>query len=139
MPLYEYFCQDCEGVFEAMRPMSQASSAANCPHCSRPAERIMSPFSAFTMREGYPRRIPDKGNYWHLGNEVKRLTNSVVHGQHPDLIKPQRKPSPSKRKRKEIEEKQVEIQSELRYRENWGIDEKGLPLPKTVTPKNSDE
>ena len=24
------------------------------------------------MREGYPRAIPDRGTYWHLGKEVKR-------------------------------------------------------------------
>jgi len=33
----------------------------------------MSSFMAFTYRDGYPRRIPDKGTYWHLGKEVKTL------------------------------------------------------------------
>jgi putative FmdB family regulatory protein len=34
MPLYEYMCQDCDGVFELRRPFSEADKSAVCPSCS---------------------------------------------------------------------------------------------------------
>ena len=73
MPLYEYYCQHCDGVFEALRPIAEAVLPVPCPVCQRDGQRIMSSFTAFTYRDGYPRRIPDKGTYWHLGKEVKTL------------------------------------------------------------------
>lgn len=33
MPLYEYYCQDCQGTFETLRPMSQADAAIACADC----------------------------------------------------------------------------------------------------------
>jgi hypothetical protein len=50
----------------------------------------MSSFMALTYRDGYPRRIPDKGTYWHLGKEVKTLPKRMQHQQHPE-------PKPAKR------------------------------------------
>ena len=71
MPLYEYYCEPCDGVFEAIRTMRESSEPAPCPECNREGMRIMpTTFMAFTMRDGYPRRIPDKGKYWHRGVEV---------------------------------------------------------------------
>jgi hypothetical protein len=58
-------------------------------------------FSAFTMRDGYPRRIPDKGTYWHLGKEVKRPVSGPVRpGEHPELNK--RRP-PARKSKGEVE------------------------------------
>ena len=71
MPLYEYYCEPCNGIFEAIRQMRDAVAPVPCPDCDRDAPRIMSAFNAFTFRDGYPRRIPDKGTYWHMGKEVK--------------------------------------------------------------------
>jgi hypothetical protein len=51
----------------------------------------MSSFRAFTYRDGYPRRIPDKGTYWHLGKEVKTLPKRMQQHQHPE-------PKPVKRR-----------------------------------------
>jgi len=48
----------------------------------------MSSFMAFTYRDGYPRRIPDKGTYWHLGKEVKTLPKRMRLHQHPELAEP---------------------------------------------------
>jgi hypothetical protein len=46
-------------------------------------------FTAFTMRDGIPRRIPDRGTYWHLGKEVKKaITGEGVPWEHPELNKP---------------------------------------------------
>jgi hypothetical protein len=67
-------------------------------------------FSAFTFREGYPRRIPDKGTYWHLGKEVKRpITGPVRVGEHPEINK-RRPPSPKSRGEIEIERDRAHVQ-----------------------------
>lgn len=65
MPMYEYFCGDCNGVFELLRPVREASNAQPCPVCDNDARRLMpTDFAAFVVREGLPRRIPDTGKYW---------------------------------------------------------------------------
>jgi hypothetical protein len=49
------------------------------------------------MREGYPRSIPDRGTYWHLGQEVKRpISGPTRMNEHPEINKPQPKPRKSK-------------------------------------------
>ncbi|MCH8026280.1 MAG: zinc ribbon domain-containing protein [Chloroflexi bacterium] len=98
MPLYEYCCDHCDGIFEALRPMREASDPVPCPVCDRDGERIMpTTFTAFTFREGYPRRLPDKGTYWHLGKEVKsRITGPVRPFEHPELTRPKGPPRISK-------------------------------------------
>jgi putative FmdB family regulatory protein len=98
MPVYEYYCKSCDGVFEAIRPIAKASEPSPCPVCAKKAERMMpSSFSAFTMREGYPRAIPDRGTYYHLGKEVKKpITGPTRMNEHPEINKPQPKPRKSK-------------------------------------------
>ena len=98
MPIYEYYCASCDGIFEARRSMREASDPVPCPACDRDGQRIMpTSFAAFTFREGYPRRLPDKGTYWHLGKEVKsRIKGPVRPFEHPELNKP--KPPPRKSK-----------------------------------------
>ena len=65
MPVYEYLCEDCVGVFELLRPVREASSAQPCPVCDADARRLMpTDFAAYVQREGLPRRIPDQGKYW---------------------------------------------------------------------------
>ena len=98
MPLYEFFCQPCDGVFEVLRSIREAGEPAPCPVCNRDAKRIMpTSFNAFTFRDGYPRRIPDKGTYWHLGKEVKNLvTGPTRPNEHPEINKPVPPPAPSK-------------------------------------------
>lgn len=98
MPVYEYYCKSCDGVFEAIRPIAKASDPSPCPVCAKKAERMMpTSFSAFTMREGYPRAIPDRGTYYHLGKEVKKpITGPTRMNEHPEINKPQPKPRKSK-------------------------------------------
>ncbi len=98
MPLYEYYCEHCDGIFESLRPMREAGEPYPCPVCDRDGKRIMpTSFSAFTFRDGYPRRIPDKGTYWHLGKEVKTPnTGGVPANEHPELYKPEPKPVPTR-------------------------------------------
>ncbi|HZQ35086.1 MAG TPA: FmdB family zinc ribbon protein [Dehalococcoidia bacterium] len=98
MPLYEFYCEPCDGVFELLRSIRESSDPAPCPVCSRDARRVMpTSFNAFTFRDGYPRRIPDKGTYWHLGKEVKNLvTGPVRPNEHPEINKPIPPPKPLK-------------------------------------------
>ncbi|MGI8553963.1 MAG: hypothetical protein ACR2PL_24735 [Dehalococcoidia bacterium] len=63
-------------------------------------------FAAFTYRDGYPRRIPDKGTYWHLGQEVsKPVTGPVRPNEHPEVNKPE--PVPVKTKGQRADEAEI--------------------------------
>ena len=88
MPIYEYYCADCNGVFEQLLPVKRASEPQPCPQCDAESRRIMpTEFQAFTVRDGAPRRIPDRGTYWHFEQEVGRpVTETVQLNEHPDLI-----------------------------------------------------
>jgi len=97
MPLYEYYCRDCNGVFELLRPTREAAKAQPCPECDEDAERIMSKqWAAFIFRDGYPRRIPDDGKFWHLGQKVSSPITGASDGYtHPELAEPDDEPEPS--------------------------------------------
>lgn len=97
MPLYEYYCNDCNGVFELLRPTRQAGDDQPCPECDADAKRIISrEFAAFIFRDGLPRRLPDRGTFWHLGKEVARPITGPTSGlNHPDLIKKRPPDAPS--------------------------------------------
>lgn len=102
MPIYEYYCQPCNGIFEELRPMRESSDPVPCPECFKDAPRIMpTSFSAFVFREGFPRRIPDDGKYYHLGKKVSTLPTGGVPNEHPEVNKKE----PKKRRLKgEVEE-----------------------------------
>jgi putative FmdB family regulatory protein len=130
MPLYEYYCQPCHGIFEEIRQMREASLPMPCPECNRDAPRIMSSFNAFVFRDGYPRRIPDKGTYWHLGQEVKKRAKRMKNNVHPELAKP--KPTPRKTKgdrTAELDKKRTERAAAI-YRSRWGVDQYGMKTAK---------
>ncbi len=131
MPLYEYYCEPCDGIFEAIRQMREASLPVPCPVCNRDGQRIMSSFTAFTFRDGYPRRIPDKGTYWHLGKEVKTRAKQMKGWTHPELYKPEPKARPAKGERSATQEKRIAERRNARYRDRWGIDKDGFPTVKT--------
>ncbi len=125
MPLYEYYCKRCDGVFEAMGAIRTASAPAPCPVCARKAERIPpTSFAAFTMREGYPRAIPDRGTYWHLEKEVKQpLRGAFRPNEHPELTKPE----PPRRKPKG----EAEIERQKRHaaaKEQKKMLDSGMPI-----------
>lgn len=96
MPVYEYYCEPCNGIFELLRPAREASKAQPCPECDDDAKRIISrEWSAFIYREGSPRRLPDTGGYWHLGKHVSKPLTGSFNGsalRHPELEEP--KPQP---------------------------------------------
>lgn len=79
MPLYEYYCEPCDGVFELLRPTRDASRDQPCPQCDEDAKRIVSKqWSAFIFRDGAARRLPDTGGYWHLGKHVSEPMRGTV-------------------------------------------------------------
>jgi putative FmdB family regulatory protein len=45
MPLYEYYCPQCETRFELLRSMGRSDDPATCPNGHRGAERVLSVFS----------------------------------------------------------------------------------------------
>jgi putative FmdB family regulatory protein len=59
MPLYEYYCEKCDKVFEALRLLRESDATNPCPECGHDAERIMpTSFSAMSWAKGYPQRVP---------------------------------------------------------------------------------
>ena len=131
MPLYEYYCEQCDGIFEALRPIKEAALPVPCPVCHRDGERIMpTSFMALTFRDGYPRRIPDRGTYWHLGKEVKKLPKRMRHYEHPELTEPKPVKRPTKGEKKEEKERAVTQKKEKRYRGKWGVSDRGHPTRK---------
>lgn len=88
MPVYEYYCKDCHGIFELVRAVRLAAQPQPCPVCDAESPRLMpTSFNAFMMRDGVPRRIPDRGKYWHYGEEVSAPISSAIQmGEHPELI-----------------------------------------------------
>ena len=59
MPLYEYYCERCDKLFEALRSLRESGAAIPCPECGRDAARIMpTSFSAMSSGKGYPQRVP---------------------------------------------------------------------------------
>ena len=115
MPLYEYFCQPCNGIFEELRPIREATEPVPCPVCYKDAGRIMpTSFAAFTYRDGYPRRIPDDGKFWHLGQKVSTLVTSGKPNEHPEINKPEPKKRRTKGEKADIKEmKQMANKGEL--------------------------
>jgi putative FmdB family regulatory protein len=123
MPVYEYYCKSCDGVFESIRPIAKASDPAPCVVCGKKSERMMpSSFSAFTMREGYPRAIPDRGTYYHLGKEVKKpVTGGTRMNEHPEINKPRPKPRKSKGEVSALADKRAAAAKEESRRQRAGV------------------
>lgn len=45
MPIYEYYCANCNLEFEAIRPASQSDDPVHCKVCGEPGQRQLSTFS----------------------------------------------------------------------------------------------
>ena len=48
MPIYEYYCPECDAKFDLLRRISQVDEAGECPDCHYMAERVLSAFSCRT-------------------------------------------------------------------------------------------
>jgi len=52
MPLYEYYCPQCETRFELLCPMRRSNGTATCPKGHAGAQRVLSVFSAVSKGAG---------------------------------------------------------------------------------------
>lgn len=59
MPLYEYYCESCDNVFEALRAIKDSEEPTACPKCKAMADRIMpTTFASRSFKGGWARRVP---------------------------------------------------------------------------------
>ncbi|TMB68346.1 MAG: zinc ribbon domain-containing protein [Chloroflexi bacterium] len=59
MPVYEYYCEACDGIFEALRSVRQSEESAPCPKCGTDADRIMpTTFASMSRKDGWRQRVP---------------------------------------------------------------------------------
>lgn len=59
MPLYEYYCENCDKVFEALRFVRDSEAPAPCPTCLGDADRIMpTTFASMSRWDGWAQRVP---------------------------------------------------------------------------------
>jgi len=76
------------------------------------------------MRDGYPRAIPDRGTYWHLGKEVKRpITGPARPNEHPEINKPRPKAKKAKGELEIARDKRQLQAKERQLRRKWGVRE----------------
>lgn len=62
MPVYEYYCAECDRRFEALRAMSQANTPIACPRCAAPnARKVISTFAAISRDGGDSRLVASSG------------------------------------------------------------------------------
>lgn len=50
MPVYDYYCSECENEFTMLMPMSRSAEPAPCPSCAHSAQRVISAPRLNTMR-----------------------------------------------------------------------------------------
>ena len=115
MPIYEYFCDQCQDKFEALRPIRESSDPVPCPQCYRDSKRMMpTSFTAFTVRDGYPRSIPDTGKYYHLGKEVsKPVTGGVRINEHEEINIDEPAPAETKAEKEAMKERRAVVKKEM--------------------------
>ena len=59
MPLYEYYCEACDKIFEALRSVSYSEEPAPCSKCGADADRIMpTTFASMSRMAGWRQRVP---------------------------------------------------------------------------------
>ena len=115
MPVYEYFCKPCDGIFEIVRNMREADEPGPCPVCDEEGQRLMpTTFTAFVVREGLARRLPDKGTYRHLGADVSRLQTRGNPLEHPELARSKEPPITGKQDFVDSIDKNIEVRRRKR-------------------------
>ena len=94
MPLYEYYCDKCESVFEALKSVSASDQPAKCPSCGRDADRIMpTSFASMARTQGWKQRVP----FHHHAVRGEQPAKTIARVKPKDGAKP---PAPGKRKSK---------------------------------------
>jgi putative FmdB family regulatory protein len=74
MPLYEYYCENCDSVFEALRSVRDSESPSPCPTCQGDADRIMpTTFASMSRRDGWAQRVPFHHKPVRAGDPAKTI------------------------------------------------------------------
>lgn len=59
MPIYEYYCEKEDRVFDALGSIATSDRPAKCPTCGRDAVRIMpTTFASLSRVKGLKERVP---------------------------------------------------------------------------------
>ena len=59
MPIYEYYCEKCDKVFDSLQAISRSDQPVDCPKCGRSSDRIMpTTFATMSKRQGLKERVP---------------------------------------------------------------------------------
>ncbi len=59
MPVYEYFCDNCDKVFDSLQAISKSDQPAACPKCGSMSDRIMpTTFASMARHKGLKERVP---------------------------------------------------------------------------------
>ncbi len=59
MPVYEYYCEKFDKVFDSLQPISRSDQPVACPVCGRSSDRIMpTTFATMSRRKGLKERVP---------------------------------------------------------------------------------
>jgi putative FmdB family regulatory protein len=78
MPLYEYYCANCNIEFEALRPAARAQEPVACRNCGQNGERQLSTFSfksnTFTAPKLKPATRPRRS--YTAGDAAENQTSS---------------------------------------------------------------
>ena len=70
MPIYEYYCADCDEEFESMRPVSQMDEPALCGTCGQAGQRLLSNFSFKSNSFTAPKLKPVKRKPFRSHNQI---------------------------------------------------------------------
>ena len=62
MPIYEYYCPNCNAEYEVIRPVAKADEPAACGECGKPGQRQLSTFSfkSDTFSAPHLKALPQK-------------------------------------------------------------------------------
>jgi len=74
MPLYEYYCETCDKVFEALRSVRLSEEPVPCLSCGVDADRIMpTTFASMSRKEGWRQRVPFHHKPVRAGSPAKTI------------------------------------------------------------------
>ena len=71
MPIYGYYCENCDTGFELLRPVREYRESANCPVCADPAARTIRLVRRDSWRPIFLEHTSLEGNYFETRKELK--------------------------------------------------------------------
>jgi len=80
MPVYEYYCEKDDKVFESLGSIARSDAPARCPKCGGEAYRIMpTTFASLSRIKGLKERVPF--HHHPVRNEKEKRTIAPVKPQ----------------------------------------------------------